>query len=191
MMKFFFGRVDLKPLAIGTLLAVLMTGLYSSTASRQLTGYADSDELIVAVHRQQLAHPPGYPLLVRMWWPISRWFFGQELIVWMQQSASLNTGINVLLVYVLAYQVSRGFTKQTKREAIALAFLSAWAWGLMYSTWLHATVFEVFPLAQTLILLGWLCYLSWWQKRESKAKRGKWRGERRKRQNGSEGIERT
>lgn len=140
-----------------------LMGLYLITHARTITGYADSDELLLAGYRLALAHPPGYPWLIYLLHLVSK---EAGITNYLSAGNALNsiiTGINLVISwFTLKEFIYLVWPKISNKNRYISSVLTLWFWGISYSVWLHATVLEVFPLAQTGILLTFYLLFCWW-----------------------------
>jgi hypothetical protein len=131
---------------------------YSWAAARLLTGYADSDDLLLAAYNLGLAHPPGYPLLVILLHPFLIWTAGAGVVVRAQWFNSGMSALNVVLVYIFTLGwLEKVWPERINRRIIGIA--TACLFGLSEMIFRHAAVLEVFPLAQTILLLFFISTL--------------------------------
>jgi len=128
--------------------------IYGLTAFRAPINYADSDDLSLAAYYGGLAHPPGYPLLVWLIYPWIKFFPPQQTATWVNLTSSIFTAGTAVLIYAASLSLLKHVfpLKFKTKELIWPALLAALSYGTWSTTWWHARVMEVFPLAQFLAM---------------------------------------
>lgn len=144
------------------LITMLFIGLYSLTGADGLTTYADSDGLILSIHQQGLAHPPGYP-----WLPLAfHWLMnlapdGNTAIILAHRIGGLAQALAIGLLGITGY-LSLRLVGTSKKLGLAGSVLGSILWGLSLQTWYHGTHLEIFPFAQVVAILFVLVTLKLW-----------------------------
>jgi len=130
----------------GTVGAVIVLGIiYFLTMSHNVTGYADSDELVLAAKLGGVAHPPSYPVYTLL---LSFWLkLGWSNYIW---AGSLLSGIMQLGTIVALGWVVKKIMPGINQMILSLGLVAV---GLSNGFWTHAVVTEVFGLSNLLIML--------------------------------------
>lgn len=144
------SQVDWSTIATVTVPFIILTSLYSLTVSRQLVGYADAPDLLMASLFNGKAHPPSYSLLTIPLHQILSMFPTNPFLTSNIYNAiiqSIAASIMALILFKISTHVY--FLKQS--IAVCIAITSALIWGLAAFNWQHAVVLEVFALSNLLV----------------------------------------
>lgn len=143
---------------------VIPLALYALTLCRGIP-VGDSAELALAAARLQIAHPPGYPLLVlvgNVW--AGAIFFLRPIVALNLLSAACASGAALMLFFVLRSLASeRTALIQITALSVAIAFAAT------RTLWSLATNFEVYALSASLVLLAFWSLLRWWHTADRRA----------------------
>jgi hypothetical protein len=133
------------------LVAALAFAVYVWTAAPSVGPGHDSGELTVAAYCLGVAHPPGYPLYVRLahaWGELLSGDYGWRI--------NLFSGVCTALAAGLLADLTGRATRSG-----AAALMAGLGFALLGSVWRQAVIAEVFALNFTLIAaLGWLGYMA-------------------------------
>ena len=138
-------------LRLSAAVAALAFAVYVWTAAPSVGPGHDSGELTVAAYCLGVAHPPGYPLFVRLahsWGELLSGDYGWRI--------NLFSGVCTALAAGLLCDLTRRATRSG-----AAALLAGLGFGLLGSVWRQAVIAEVFGLNFTVIAaLGWLGWMA-------------------------------
>ena len=131
---------------LGIMGAVVVLGIiYYITMSHNVTGYADSDELVLAAKLGGVPHPPSYPVYTLL---LSTWLkLGWSNYIW---AGSLLSGVLQIGTIVALGWAIKKILPGINQAILGMGLV---ALGLTNGFWTHAVVTEVFGLSNLLIIL--------------------------------------
>ncbi len=143
------------------ILFILVLTLYSLTFANINTGYADSDEFLIAAKVLGVAHPPAYPLYTML-----AALFGRLPIPYLNFAGRVNFlsvilhASTVVLFYFCSFLLLQKMLKNQRLISI-ISILGSLSLAFMFSFWFYGLFAEVFPLNNFFVALTLLLLIIW------------------------------
>ncbi len=159
-----------KKLVIGSLLFLVVFGVYLYTSPRHQTGYGDSEEVMTAAYTLGIPHAPGYPLYILMAHPFRYLPFGTVAFRFSVFS-SLCGALTVVFVYLSLLKFFRLVKGEKEEGVFAWLFpqVSALVGGLTlafsYAYWLYSIIPEVYCVSRLFASILLFTCVSWYENR--------------------------